>query len=256
MAFLLTHFSNHALGLVSVEAMETARKWFNALWRNPLGTALLYGALLVHFALAMEALLRRRTLLVSQVLLLALYPAIPVHAQTAPVGQGFPIDAEDLRFIFHAIEVAQAHSAGGALLGTGPNQVNLRTPISAACDTGAPCPADPQLPVGLRTVDGTMNNLVPIPDQHLFGAADRLFPRLTTKAFRAGLPAGATHAMPSAFRAGPTQLADAFETTPTNRPAARALAMMARPSSVNGPPGGTSVFSRSNRTARFMLRSA
>src|SRR5207237_7164808 len=57
-------------------------------------------------------------------------------------------------------------------------------PISKACDAGAPCPGDPQLPVGLRTVDGTFNNLVPIPDQHLFGAADRLFPRLTTARFR------------------------------------------------------------------------
>src|SRR3954468_11128036 len=127
----------------------------------------------------------RNTLLLSQALLLALYPMTSAKAQTAPVGNGFPIDAEDLRFIFHAIEVAQANSAGGVLLGTGPNQVNLHTPISAACANGAPCPADPQLPVGLRTVDGTFNNLVPIPDQHLFGSADRLFPRLTTPIFRA-----------------------------------------------------------------------
>src|SRR3954462_12732950 len=128
----------------------------------------------------------RNTLLLSQALLLALYPMTSAKAQTAPVGNGFTINAEDLRFIFHAIEVAQAHSAGGVLLGTGPNQVNLNTPISAACANGAPCPADPQLPVGLRTVDGTMNNLVPIPDQHLFGSADRVFPRLTTKKFRPG----------------------------------------------------------------------
>src|SRR3954466_11370129 len=33
-----------------------------------------------------------------------------VHAQTAPVGAGFVLDAEDLRFIFHAIEIAQQHS--------------------------------------------------------------------------------------------------------------------------------------------------
>ena len=114
----------------------------------------------------------RNAVLLSQVLLLALYPVASAHAQTAPVGQGFPIDAGDLRFIFHAIEVAQFHAAGGVLLGPGPNQVNLN---------GAP---DPQLPVGLRTVDGTMNNLVQIPDQHLFGSADRLFPRLTTPRFR------------------------------------------------------------------------
>ena len=61
-AFLVTHFSNHALGLVSLDAMETARHWFNALWRNPFGTALLYGALLLHFVLALQALYRRRTL--------------------------------------------------------------------------------------------------------------------------------------------------------------------------------------------------
>src|SRR3982751_6834807 len=127
----------------------------------------------------------RNTLLLSQALLLALYPMTSAQAQTAPVGNGFVLDVEDIRFIFHAIEVGQANSAGGVLLGSGPNQVNLNTPISAACANGAPCPADPQLPVGLRTVDGTFNNLVPIPDQHLFGSADRLFPRLTTPIFRA-----------------------------------------------------------------------
>ncbi len=61
-AFLLTHFGNHALGLISVEAMERAREWFKRLWRNPLGTILLYGSLLLHFALALEALYRRHTL--------------------------------------------------------------------------------------------------------------------------------------------------------------------------------------------------
>jgi len=61
-AFLLTHFGNHALGLVSVEAMEAVRGAFNLLWRNPLGTILLYGSLLLHFLLALQALYRRRTL--------------------------------------------------------------------------------------------------------------------------------------------------------------------------------------------------
>jgi uncharacterized protein (TIGR03382 family) len=126
----------------------------------------------------------RNTLLLRQLLLLTLYPVTSAQAQAAPVGNGFSIDDEDVRFIFHQIEVAQAHAAGGALLGSGPNQVNLNGPTSAACAAGAFCGPDPQLPVGLRTVDGTLNNLVPIPDQHLFGAADRLFPRLTTPSFR------------------------------------------------------------------------
>ena len=61
-AFLLSHFSNHALGLVSVEAMEVGRHWFNAIWRHPGGTVLLYGSLVLHFFLALQALYRRRTL--------------------------------------------------------------------------------------------------------------------------------------------------------------------------------------------------
>jgi adenylate cyclase len=61
-AYLTTHFTNHALGLISLEAMEAGRRWFLALWRNPLGTLALYGALLTHFTLALVALYRRRHL--------------------------------------------------------------------------------------------------------------------------------------------------------------------------------------------------
>jgi hypothetical protein len=105
---------------------------------------------------------------------------VTVHAQVqkAPVGNGFFINDDDLRFIFRQIQVSQANAAGGALLGPGPNQVN-----SQAAPNG-----DPQLPMGLRTVDGSYNNLVPIPDQHLFGAADLVFPRKTTPVFRDAEP--------------------------------------------------------------------
>src|SRR6267378_6737064 len=51
-AYLTTHLANHALGLVSFAALEAGRGWFLLLWRNPLGTALLYGALASHLALA------------------------------------------------------------------------------------------------------------------------------------------------------------------------------------------------------------
>jgi hypothetical protein len=122
-------------------------------------------------------------LLVGQLLLLALYPVTSVHAQVAPVGNGFVIDAHDLRFIHHQIEVAQAHAAGGALLGPGLFQVNPLFGVGDVPGPGGSVP-DAQLPIGLRTVDGSFNNLVPIPDQHLFGAADVLFPRLTTPSFR------------------------------------------------------------------------
>jgi adenylate cyclase len=61
-AFVTTHLSNHALGLVSLSAMEEGRWWFLALWRNPLGTVMLYGALLTHVTLALRSLYRRRHL--------------------------------------------------------------------------------------------------------------------------------------------------------------------------------------------------
>jgi adenylate cyclase len=54
--YVTTHLLNHALGLVSLAAMDAARPWFLALWRNPAGTLLLYGSLLTHLALALWSL--------------------------------------------------------------------------------------------------------------------------------------------------------------------------------------------------------
>lgn len=59
LTYLATHFINHALGLISLEAMEAGRAWFLALWRNPLGTTVLYGSLTVHLSLAFYALYQR-----------------------------------------------------------------------------------------------------------------------------------------------------------------------------------------------------
>src|SRR5947208_3884099 len=64
-AYVATHLANHALGLVSFAALEAGRDWFLLLWRNPLGTAVLYGALVSHVALALWSLYRRRRLHMS-----------------------------------------------------------------------------------------------------------------------------------------------------------------------------------------------
>jgi adenylate cyclase len=60
--YVFGHFLNHALGIASVEAMDGMRRVLARWWRSPPGTVLLYGALVVHFALALAALARRRTL--------------------------------------------------------------------------------------------------------------------------------------------------------------------------------------------------
>jgi adenylate cyclase len=65
-AYASTHLLNHALGIVSLEALEAGLRLFTALWRNPLGTILLYGALLLHIALVLWSLFMRRHLRMSR----------------------------------------------------------------------------------------------------------------------------------------------------------------------------------------------
>ena len=50
-AFVLTHFLNHAVGLVSIDAMEGVRDLRTAITRSWPGTVILLGAFLIHFAL-------------------------------------------------------------------------------------------------------------------------------------------------------------------------------------------------------------
>lgn len=61
-AYVSTHLANHALGLISVDAANAGRTWFLLLWRSAPGTVAFYGALIVHFGLALWALYQRRTL--------------------------------------------------------------------------------------------------------------------------------------------------------------------------------------------------
>ena len=85
-AYLVTHFLNHALGIISLQAMEAGRLVFLAVWRNGVGTTVLYLSLLAHMALALWALYRRRNLArmplweMAQLLLgLAILPLLVQH---------------------------------------------------------------------------------------------------------------------------------------------------------------------------------
>jgi adenylate cyclase len=59
-SYLLSHFINHSLGNISLAAMEYGL-WFHVTWwQSPLGTLLLYPALVVHGSLGLWALYERR----------------------------------------------------------------------------------------------------------------------------------------------------------------------------------------------------
>ena len=60
--FVASHLLNHALGTISLSTMEAGREVFLAVWRNPVGTIILFVSLLIHFGLVLYTLFRRRTL--------------------------------------------------------------------------------------------------------------------------------------------------------------------------------------------------
>ena len=97
--------------------------------------------------------------------------AAPVSAQAvAPPGNGFVVTAGDLSFILKQIKIAERHAATltaanpcGTLVGPG-RRTRSRTALTS---------------YGLRTVDGSCNNL--FPGRETFAAADQPFPRLATR---------------------------------------------------------------------------
>ena len=60
--FAATHLTNHALGLVSLAAMEAGRAVFVGFWRTPPAEIVLLLSLLLHAGLAFWRLWQRRSL--------------------------------------------------------------------------------------------------------------------------------------------------------------------------------------------------
>lgn len=83
--YILVHLFNHSLGLLSLEAMEAMRKTVTPFWRSWFGGLLIYGSLLIHFALALASLYRRSSLsmpaweLAQLVLGLSIVPLLAGH---------------------------------------------------------------------------------------------------------------------------------------------------------------------------------
>ena len=83
----------------------------------------------------------------------------------------------DLEFILKQIKIAERHAAGE----------DLNTLVAEAGGVDANSPASPQihlLPYGLRTVDGSYNNL--LPGREEWGAADQQFLPQSDPSFREG----------------------------------------------------------------------
>ncbi|HET6533569.1 MAG TPA: peroxidase family protein, partial [Actinoplanes sp.] len=120
-----------------------------------------------------------RSLALAGALLATTLVATP--AQAAPVGQGFAVTPADLAYILKQIKIAEAHVA---------TTTSVTGPCGALLGAGADRIGSEVLSLGLRTVDGSCNNLVA--GQATYGAADQLFPRLAGKSFGAAesAPAG------------------------------------------------------------------
>ncbi|WP_413711612.1 adenylate/guanylate cyclase domain-containing protein [Rhizobium sp. Rhizsp82] len=86
--FVTLHLSNHAVGLISVNAADDARRLFMIPWRNPVGTVVLYTAIFIHMALALRSLYIRRSLVMpkGELAQIALGLAIPLIIMDHVIG--------------------------------------------------------------------------------------------------------------------------------------------------------------------------
>ena len=88
LAYVTMHLLNHAVGLISLQAMEDVLWYIFRIWSNRPAQVLLYGSFLVHYGLALWALWERRSLRLrpSELSQLILGFAIPILLVRHVVG--------------------------------------------------------------------------------------------------------------------------------------------------------------------------
>src|SRR5437660_2724743 len=93
-AYLLTHYTNHALGNVSLSAMSAGLQYHVWLWHSWIGTLLLYPALAVHASLGLWALYERRhfRFKVSEAIQLVFGLSIPLLLTAHVVAERVALD--------------------------------------------------------------------------------------------------------------------------------------------------------------------
>jgi len=111
-AYITSHLLNHGLGVVSLALAESGLRLEMAVWRTPIMTILLYGAVAMHFALALWTLYSRRDWRL---------PGVEVLRLAA--GFSFP-----LLLINHAVSTR----LGDALFGITPSYTLIITNLLAA----------------------------------------------------------------------------------------------------------------------------
>jgi adenylate cyclase len=95
LAYVTMHLANHAVGLISLKAMEDVLWYIFRIWTNRPAQLLLYSSFLVHYALALYALWQRRTLRLraselSQILLGFAIPLLLVrHVVATRISDSF-----------------------------------------------------------------------------------------------------------------------------------------------------------------------
>ncbi|MGO4406918.1 adenylate/guanylate cyclase domain-containing protein [Bosea sp. RAF48] len=99
LTFATTHFLNHAVGILGVDAMERVQDWRYNVWHSRIGTIVLYGALVIHPVFALLRVVQRRTfkMPLREMLQIALGLAIPLllvdHiVSTRVLGYYFGVD--------------------------------------------------------------------------------------------------------------------------------------------------------------------
>src|SRR4051812_22406763 len=165
------------------------------MWRNP---AALLAAFLMLSLMAVVAVTTKPALAGPE----------PVFTNKAPDGEGFTLTPGDLKFILRQIKISERHATTATpatpcetLGGPGPNQIPDR--LSS---------------YGLRTVDGSCNNLYQDQGRAFFGAADQTFPRLTKPRFvdPEGAPGFPVPSAPGGYNSKKGNVVDAKPRTISN----------------------------------------
>src|SRR5262249_9110849 len=102
LCYLTLHFTMHALGNLSFEAMQWGTHIHDFIWHSVPGTIALYGAFTIHFTLALYALYARRSFRMGAVELLRLilvFSIVPLLLHHFAAG----------RYVYSAFDIARRY---------------------------------------------------------------------------------------------------------------------------------------------------